>query len=387
MTTTQAWKAAIFKVSDKLSLQATQPRNDYRQMLLQNLTHILNRFKSHRLKPPVEDVSKMSEPQLQDVYVATLMRYCNKVDDKDTFDFLIRSIEAHPLLEEGDRVLIMSLLFGRPPATFRSLWSRINPYVDGLTISENIMIVNTFLSIVYKYKKGIVINEALTFVRNYIQEYVLNMPGRNSLEKTKLFYEYTKCLFEFTKLVPATDTEQTLFMFVDVGRSTKSLPWLDKIDPATWVERAGRSSASRSQYVIDPRTRYLLNKLSYTYAPLEDPLDEAVLEAFRLKTSTDKSRSDLILKRICEQMTYTYSFMTTAENIDAFSIPKTPLFKIRFKFPVGVTLMPMTLKDDKKVFLIPPGYIYNIVKSSDSIVDVQASGKRKPLPALVDFIN
>ena len=79
--------------------------------------------------------------------------------------------------------------------------------------------------------------------------------------------------------------------------------------------------------------------------------------------------------------------MTTTENIDAFSIPKTPLFKIRFKFPVGVTLMPMTLKDDKKVFLIPPGYIYNITKSSDSIVDVQASCKRKPLPALVDFIN
>ena len=382
--TTEAWKSVVFKVGDKLHLNDESATS--RQILLESISHLTNKFKTHHLTAPIIDATKKNNDELKTFYVDALMKYCHKIDDKDTFRYLSRLIEAHPLLQEGDRILLSSLLFGRPPTTFRSVWSRLNPYVDGLTIAENIMIINTFLSIIYKFKKPSVIKEALTFIRNYIQANVLNMPGKNLTEKLKLFFEYSKCLYEFTKIVPKTNVEHTLVFFIDVGLPANKLPWLDKIDPATWIEKYGKTSSS-SQYILDPRTQYVLNKLSYTYAPFQEQIDKTVLQAFRIKFFNDSPFADNLLKKICEQMTYTYAFATTSENTKDFVVPRDYMFKVSVKFQSGSTLLPLTLHDGRKVFLIPPGYKYTIdsVKKNDALIS--ATEDKKALPVLVDFLH
>lgn len=383
MADPDSWTVSVMNVLSKISSTSLDFR---RTVLIESISSIYHRLtRAHKSFKPV-DIANCNDLELQVEYVRILKHYCSKIDDADTFDYMKRIIEAHPLLEEGDRLMLFYLLYGRPPFTFKSLVSRINPYVDGLVLPENTMIINTMLNIVYKYRKPEIIEDALRFVRTYIHDKVISMPGRNMTEKIKLYVEFAKTLMAFTNMVPLSTTAYKLYFYIDVGTPISKLPFLQKIDPATWVDRAGRFADSATQFVIDPRTKNLMNKLSYTYAPGKDTFDQALVASIR--DSPDKTFSEQLLKTVVEHMTYTFTYATTAAHLQEFSKPYDPMFEICVEFPVGATLLPLTLqgKGAHHVFMIPPGYRYDVMSTKGRTVNLKASAKRKTMPAIENFL-
>lgn len=377
------WAASVLNVLSKIGSTSL----DFRKtVLLESISNVYHKLsKANKAFKPV-DINNLTVLELQVEYIRILRHYCSKIDEADTFDYIKRMVEAHPLLEEGDRLMLFYLLYGRPPITLKSVVARLNPYVDGLVLPENTMIINTMLNIVYKYRKPEIIEDALRFVRTYIHDKVISMPGRNMTEKIKLYVEFAKGLMAFTNLAPPSTTSYKLHFYIDVGTPISKLPFLQKIDPATWVDRAGRFAESATQFVIDPRTKNLMNKLSYTYAPGKDSLDQALIASVR--DSPNKTFSEQLLKTVIEHMTYTFTYATTKAHLEDFAKPHDSMFEICVEFPAGATLLPLTLngKRTHHVFMIPPGYKYDVINTIGRSVNLKASVKRKAMPAIENFL-
>lgn len=293
---------------------------------------------------------------------------------------------------------------------------------SGNTILENILGINAILSVFTKYDcrkivkmiKGSKLKDESEFQnchanslntlvsaldnmrvsKKFNYNHILKISEMSHIEKIKLFRDMHKFLQGFIVNIPPLEKDYIVYFEFNVGYSKLSSDFLKK----------KLLKENNVQWIIDPDESKMMNKLSYTYLPESLQLGKSTYDIiYKMLLKNFRGESDAFVRYITETMQYTYTFGFEEEellrgnsgpkirpiNNSEVSSIKLDNIKgnlIRLRIPAGTKVLPYKFSvwkstfgtipnlDNKKVFLIPPGFEYQISQNRD-IIKYRPDGK------------
>lgn len=287
---------------------------------------------------------------------------------------------------------------------------------SGNTILENILGINTILSVFSNYdcrdfaklikgstNKNEIYNnchantlntlvnsfENMSTSSKFSYNHLLKIKNMSHVEKIKLFRDMNKFLYEFIDRIPPLEKDYTVYFEINVGSSGKVKRFLDKM----------LLKDNDIQWIIDPDESKMMNKLSYTYLPEALQLGKKSYSLIhKLLVKNFRGESERFVEYIIDSMKYTYTYAFEEEELlSGNSGPKIRFISkdkkkniseinhkikgnlIRLHIPAGTKILPYQFNiwkskinklpeiKNKKVFLIPPGFNYQINEKMDYI--------------------
>ena len=345
------------------------------------------------------------------------MIYITSQNNRDLYTRTERYIEK--FLPFHKRYALEVILKGR---SFRmSPFSMPKSFHSGNTILENILGINAILSTFTKYDcskfetltKGNKINdetyknchpntlntlvsalENMRVSKNFNYNHILKISEMSHIDKIKLFRDMHKFVHSFIENIPPLDKDYTVYLEFDVGNSKISTDYLKK----------KILKENNIQWIINPDESNMMNKLSYTYLPEALQLGKDTYNLiYKLLKSNFRGEADNFVRYVTETMQYTYTFaFEEQELLRGDSGPKIrPITNneiknleqkkirgnlIRLNIPAGAKVLPYKFSvwrsafgslpklDNKKVFLIPPGFQFSVSNERD-IIRYRPDGK------------
>lgn len=314
-------------------------------LIKDSIVHL--RDKLRRSNIPYLQVDLHSKPfeELGTVYVNLLSKYITPQDDNDMYDCTIRVIQTHPLLEEGERMLLLSLIKGRNGRL--EYLDDINPLTDTIRLVEALMVINCLQNIAYKFRDSDTLSEAIAFLRKYVHHNI-KLQSKTAVATITAFKDVGRTLHKLVQLVPPVRAPIKLYVFASHREKD------DRWNPLKKLDNLSKAHHSVLQSDLDPRAKNALNKLSYTYLPsgAADGLKD------------DQNRHKFV-EKLVEQMTYTFTLGADYDSWKHFALPKNPICVLEIAVPTGVSLVPVLLRSGLQRFpvhIIPPGHTYKVVK-------------------------
>ena len=287
---------------------------------------------------------------------------------------------------------------------------------SGNTILENILGINTILGVFSNYdcrdfaklirgsttKNEIytdchantlntLVNafENMSTSSKFSYNHLLKIKNMSHVEKIKLFRDMNKFLYEFIDRIPPLERDYTVYFEINVGSSGNVKRFLQKM----------LLKDNDIQWIIDPDESKMMNKLSYTYLPEALQLGKRSYNLIhKLLVKNFRGESERFVEYVIDSMKYTYTYAFEEEELlSGNSGPKIRFMSkdkkkniselnheikgnlVRLHIPAGTRILPYQFNiwkskinklpeiKNKKVFLIPPGFNYNISETIDYI--------------------